>query len=219
MLAPPATDMDAKLVSNGRQAALQRADDAGRYAGGVPVHTHDGAERLEPEGMRQPSQELITAIMMHDSLADDCAQSCHSLCQFGAFEGKRYVASFGWRYDYTKHRLEAAAPLPLWLLPLIARIEAFTRSAPIRQVLCTEYDQGAGIGWHRDKPHFDEVFGLSLASQCRLRFRRQYGLQWQRFTLEALPRSLYMMSGAARQIWEHSIPPVAAPRVSITLRT
>src|SRR5438034_9508090 len=81
MLAPPATDMDAKLVSNGRQAALQRADDAGRYAGGVPVHTHDGAERLEPEGMRQPSQELITAIMMHDSLADDCAQSCHSLCQ------------------------------------------------------------------------------------------------------------------------------------------
>jgi alkylated DNA repair dioxygenase AlkB len=139
--------------------------------------------------------------------------------QFGAYEGKRRVASFGWRYDYTQHRLEAAAALPSWILPLIARIEAFTGCAPIRQVLCTEYDQGVGIGWHRDKPHFDEVFGLSLASQCRLRFRRQNGAKWQRFTLEAQPRSLYMMTGAARQTWEHSIPPVAAPRFSITFRT
>jgi alkylated DNA repair dioxygenase AlkB len=28
-----------------------------------------------------------------------------------------------------------------------------------------------------------------------------------------------MMSGAARQIWEHSIPAVEAPRYSITFRT
>lgn len=139
--------------------------------------------------------------------------------QFGAYEGKRRVASFGWRYDYTERRLEAAAPLPSWLLPLIARIEAVAGSAAIRQVLCTEYDQGVGIGWHRDKPHFDEVFGLSLASECRLRFRRQNGAKWERFTLEAQPRSLYMMTGGARQIWEHSIPPVAAPRFSITFRT
>jgi alkylated DNA repair dioxygenase AlkB len=139
--------------------------------------------------------------------------------QFGAYEGKRRVASFGWRYDYTERRLEAAAALPFWLQPLIARIETFGQSAPIRQVLCTEYDQGVGIGWHRDKPHFDEVFGLSLASACRLRFRRQNGAKWERFTLEAQPRSLYMMTGAARQMWEHSIPPVAAPRFSITFRT
>lgn len=139
--------------------------------------------------------------------------------QFGAYEGKRRVASFGWRYDYAERRLEAAAELPFWLLPLIARIEAFAQSAPVRQVLCTEYDQGVGIGWHRDKPHFDEVFGLSLASACRLRFRRRNGEKWERFTLEAQPRSLYMMTGAARQIWEHSIPPVAAPRFSITFRT
>jgi alkylated DNA repair dioxygenase AlkB len=52
-----------------------------------------------------------------------------------------------------------------------------------------------------------------------LRFRRQNGAKWQRFTLEAQPRSLYMMTGAARQTWEHSIPPVAAPRFSITFRT
>ena len=31
--------------------------------------------------------------------------------QFGAFEGKRRVASFGWRYDYTERRIERAAEI------------------------------------------------------------------------------------------------------------
>jgi hypothetical protein len=89
----------------------------------------------------------------------------------------------------------------------------------IRQVLCTEYDVGVGIGWHRDKPHFDRIFGLSLGSACKFRFRKSAGKSWDRFTLDAEPRSLYMMSGASRRIWEHSIPAVEAPRYSITFRT
>jgi alkylated DNA repair dioxygenase AlkB len=141
--------------------------------------------------------------------------------QFGAYEGKRRVASFGWRYDYGERRLEQAEDIPDWLRPFIARIEAFAgpASGSIRQVLCTEYDEGAGIGWHRDKPHFDEVFGLSLASACRFRFRRPAGKGWERFTLAAEPRSLYMMSGEARSRWEHSIPAVEARRCSITFRS
>ena len=35
--------------------------------------------------------------------------------QFGAFEGKRRVASFGFRYDYTERRLQEADPVPPWL--------------------------------------------------------------------------------------------------------
>ena len=140
--------------------------------------------------------------------------------QFGAYEGKRRVASFGFRYDYTLRRLQEAEPLPRWLGPLIGMVEAygggFTR---IAQVLCTEYDVGVGIGWHRDKPHFDRIFGLSLGAPCKFRFRRPIGSKWQRYTLEAEPRSLYVMSGEARQIWEHSIPAVEAPRYSITFRT
>jgi alkylated DNA repair dioxygenase AlkB len=141
--------------------------------------------------------------------------------QFGAYEGKRRVASFGWRYDYGERKLEKAQDIPAWLEPFIARIEAFAGpgSAPIRQVLCTEYDEGVGIGWHRDKPHFDEVFGLSLASACKFRFRRRAGASWERFTLPAEPRSLYVMTGEARNSWEHSIPAVAAQRYSITFRT
>jgi alkylated DNA repair dioxygenase AlkB len=41
---------------------------------------------------------------------------------------------------------------------------------------------------------------LSLASACKFRFRRKADAKWDRFTLEAQPQSLYMMSGEARQI-------------------
>ncbi|MDB5516050.1 MAG: 2OG-Fe(II) oxygenase [Tardiphaga sp.] len=141
--------------------------------------------------------------------------------QFGAFEGKRRVASFGWRYDYTHQRLAPADDVPEWLKSPIERIEAAEGLPPgtIRQVLCTEYEAGAGIGWHRDKPHFDQVFGLSLQSDCKFRFRRKRGEKWERYTLEAEARSLYLMSGESRQVWEHSIPPVEATRYSITFRT
>jgi alkylated DNA repair dioxygenase AlkB len=140
--------------------------------------------------------------------------------QFGAFEGKRRVASFGFRYDYTLQRLQPAEPIPPWLGPLIEKVEAFGRpSTQIAQVLCTEYDVGVGIGWHRDKLHFDRIFGLSLGSPCKFRFRRAAGAKWQRYTLVAEPGSLYMMSGESRRIWEHSIPAVEAPRYSITFRT
>ena len=141
--------------------------------------------------------------------------------QVGAFEGKRRVASFGWRYDYDQHKLEQAEDLPAWIAPLIVKVQAFAGlpAASIRQVLFTEYEKGTGIGWHRDKPHFDQVFGLSLASACKFRFRRKTGRTWQRFTLEAEPRSLYMMAGESRSIWDHSIPPVDSTRYSITFRT
>ncbi|ANW06044.1 alpha-ketoglutarate-dependent dioxygenase AlkB [Bradyrhizobium icense] len=140
--------------------------------------------------------------------------------QFGAYEGKRRVASFGFRYDYTLRRLQPAEPIPGWLGPLIGQIEAYGEpSTKIAQVLCTEYDTGVGIGWHRDKPHFGRIFGLSLGSSCKFRFRRAAGEKWQRYTLEAEPRSLYMMSGEAREVWEHSIPAVEAKRYSITFRT
>ena len=124
-------------------------------------------------------------------------------------------------YDFTHQRLEAAEELPAWLVPLAGRVGRFAAlpSGSIKHALCTEYDVGAGIGWHRDKKDFDQVFGLSLASACKFRFRRKAGNKWQRFTLNAQPRSLYAMTGASRHVWEHSIPPVESQRYSITFRT
>jgi alkylated DNA repair dioxygenase AlkB len=141
--------------------------------------------------------------------------------QFGAYEGKRRVASFGFRYDYSLRKLQEADPIPGWLTSIIGSVERFgdLPAGSVRQILCTEYDAGVGIGWHRDKPHFDKIFGLSLKAPCKFRFRRAAGDKWERFTLTAEPRSLYMMSGDSRQIWEHSIPGVEERRYSITFRT
>jgi alkylated DNA repair dioxygenase AlkB len=102
--------------------------------------------------------------------------------QFGAFEGKRRVASFGFRYDYTLERIQAADPIPAWLTSIARSVETFGNlpAGSVRQILCTEYDVGVGIGWHRDKPHFDRIFGLSLGASCKFRFRRAAGDKWER---------------------------------------
>ncbi len=141
--------------------------------------------------------------------------------QFGPFEGKRRVASFGFRYDYNDQRLHGAEPFPKFISAVAARAENFAKLEPgaFRHVLFTEYATGAGIGWHRDKTAFDLVLGISLGSACPFRFRRKAATGWERFTLDATPRSIYLLSGEARSVWEHSIAPVASPRWSITFRT
>jgi alkylated DNA repair dioxygenase AlkB len=172
-----------------------------------------------PEGLRyQP--DFIDAAIEAELIARIEALPLQPF-QFGAYEGKRRVASFGFRYDYSLRKLQEAAAIPGWLTSVIRSVEEFggLPAGSVAQVLCTEYDAGVGIGWHRDKPHFDKIFGLSLMSSCKFRFRRTIGNKWERFTLEAEPRSLYMMSGASRHVWEHSIPAVEQRRYSITFRT
>jgi hypothetical protein len=56
-IASAAAHVDAEFVGNRPQPALEGANDAGGDAGRVPVHAHDGAERLEPERMSEPLQE------------------------------------------------------------------------------------------------------------------------------------------------------------------
>ncbi|MGX1168974.1 alpha-ketoglutarate-dependent dioxygenase AlkB [Bradyrhizobium sp. DASA03005] len=172
-----------------------------------------------PAGLRY-TDDFIDRATEQDLIARIAALPLQRF-QFGVFEGNRRVASFGYRYDYTLQLLAEADPIPDWVRPVAHQVEAWAGlpEGSVRQVLCTEYEVGVGIGWHRDKPHFDKVLGLSLGSPCAFRFRRRRGKKWERHTLKALPRSLYMMDGEARSQWEHSIPPVAAPRYSITFRT
>lgn len=175
-------------------------------------------ERPEPEGLRYAADFVSPTIEMKLILAIQTLPL--QPFQFGEFEGKRRVASFGFRYNYDLRKLQRAEPIPAWLAEIVGNVETFGGPATrIQQVLCTEYGVGVGIGWHRDKPHFDRIFGLSLGSACKFRFRKRTAKTWDRFTLDAEPRSLYMMSGASRLIWEHSIPAVEEPRYSITFRT
>ena len=43
----------------------------------------------------------------------------------------------------------------------------------IGHALVARYDPGAGIGWHRDRPVFDQVVGISLGAPAVLRFRQR----------------------------------------------
>ena len=141
--------------------------------------------------------------------------------QFHGFEGNRRTASFGHHYAFDGSGLRPAEAIPDWLTPVRAKAAKLIGAAPeaIEHVLLIEYAPGAGIGWHRDRPVFGDVVGISLLAPARLRFRRKSGAGWERFNLIAEPRSAYALQGPARHEWEHSIPPMDALRYSITLRT
>jgi alkylated DNA repair dioxygenase AlkB len=89
----------------------------------------------------------------------------------------------------------------------------------LEQVLLTEYAPGAGIGWHRDRPEFGEVAGVSLVAPCVFRLRRKQGARWERVSFKVEPRSGYVLKGDVRTAWEHSIPAVDSLRYSVTFRT
>lgn len=135
--------------------------------------------------------------------------------------GHRRVAGFGWRRDDSGRLVETGEALPDFMRPLLDKIAAFTglASSTFRHALITEYAPGAGIGWHRDRPPAVAIAGVSLVSPCTFRLQRKAGDKWDRASIEAEPRSAYLMSGPARSDWQHSIPPVEALRYSVTFRT
>jgi alkylated DNA repair dioxygenase AlkB len=141
--------------------------------------------------------------------------------EFHGFQGNRRTISFGWQYVFDGSGLRKAGDVPDFLLPLRDRAAAFAavEAAAIQHVLLIEYAPGAGIGWHRDRPVFGDVVGISLLAPARLRFRRKKGEKWERSALIAEPRSAYLLKGPARHEWEHSIPAMEELRYSITFRS
>jgi alkylated DNA repair dioxygenase AlkB len=134
---------------------------------------------------------------------------------------RRRTAHFGWLYGYESWRITPGPPVPGFLAPLRERAAALAGVAPeaLAEVLLTEYPPGAGIGWHRDAPQFGVVVGVSLLSECRMRFQRGRGPARETRAVSLTPRSAYVLSGEARQQWQHSIPPMRALRLSVTFRT
>jgi alkylated DNA repair dioxygenase AlkB len=106
-------------------------------------------------------------------------------------------------------------------LPLRERAAEFAGLCreDIAHALVTEYSPGTPIGWHRDRPVFEDVIGVSLLLACTFRFRRKHGSKWERYSLTAQPRSMYLMRGPSRWEWEHSIPEVEQTRYSVTFGT
>ena len=172
-----------------------------------------------PPGFRyQP--EVISA-GVEARLVANLAELPFKPFEFHGYLGNRRVVSFGYRYDYARRVVEAATPMPAFLQDLREHLCGFGQrpAEDFVQVLINEYAPGAGIGWHRDKPQFGLVMGLSLLAPCVLRLRRKAGVGWERRTARLEPRSAYLLDGPARTEWEHSITPMEALRYSITFRT
>jgi alkylated DNA repair dioxygenase AlkB len=114
-------------------------------------------------------------------------------------------------------------PPPPFLTALQLRIaDAFGIAlSAFVHTLVSEYRPGAPIGWHRDKPSYGIVFGLSLKGRGTMRFRPLESRVEPRQTLvlELEPRSLYVMQGPIRWLWQHSMLPARELRYSITFRT
>ena len=79
MLAAPATYVEAKLRRSRRKAPLERADHAGGDARGMPVHSHDRAERLKPKRVCKSAQELVASIVKDDRFRYDRAEPAHAI--------------------------------------------------------------------------------------------------------------------------------------------
>jgi alkylated DNA repair dioxygenase AlkB len=141
--------------------------------------------------------------------------------QFHGFEGKRRVVSFGWRYDFNGGGLKRTDDFPPFLVPIRdAAAAAFgLEGSSLEQALLIEYGPGASIGWHKDRPVFGDVIGISLLSPCTFRFRRKAGARWERRAITAEPRSAYLLQGPSRDEWEHGIPAVSGQRYAITFRS
>ena len=177
-----------------------------------------GNARKLPEGFRY--QEEVLSPEEERALLDRFRELPFKEFEFHGYLGKRRTVSYGWHYDFEASALRKADDMPDFLRELRERAARFAELPPaeLQHVLVIEYGEGAGIGWHRDKAMFGDVVGLSLLSPCLFRLRRKAGARWERVSLNAQPRSAYLLRGPSRTEWEHSIPPVDALRYSVTFR-
>jgi alkylated DNA repair dioxygenase AlkB len=157
--------------------------------------------------------------------------------EFDTFEmrgvvARRRVKFYGRAYDLARGPEE---PIPPFLFPVRDRLAEWADVAPaaFAMALINEYRAGAPIGWHRDAPQYGITAGVSLLSACRMKLRpyssppqqgtrqESAGRTPRRTThdIQLLPRSGYLITGAARQDYEHSIPAVEELRYSVTFRT
>ncbi|MDT0575093.1 alpha-ketoglutarate-dependent dioxygenase AlkB [Croceicoccus sp. F390] len=141
--------------------------------------------------------------------------------RYGQWAGKRLTRSFGWHYDFAGGGLRKEEQMPVWLVDLrMCVANAFDEEASrFEQALLIRYDPGAGIGWHRDRPVFDTILGVSFGASAELRLRRRKTCGFDRATVKLDAGRAYRLKGPARELWEHSILPQTDTRWSISFRS
>lgn len=132
---------------------------------------------------------------------------------------RRSSASYGWKYDYATDSFAPCAPIPEGFRAIADKAAAFSGLAygDFAECLLNRYEPGAVIQPHLDKPVWEQVIGVSLGVPTTMIFREPGSGEEQ--PIELLPRSIYMLAGDARHVWQHSLPPMQGTRYSITFRS
>jgi alkylated DNA repair dioxygenase AlkB len=182
---------------------------------GTPARQLPPGMRYQEDFLSREEEVSLIAIVEQLPLAN---------MKYQQYEALRRVVSYGGQYDFTAQRLNDAEPLPEWLDPLRQRAGAWAGIAPeaFTQALVAEYQPGTPLGWHRDVPDFEDIVGISLGNEAVMRFRpypHEKGLRGDVIKLTLPPRSIYLLRGASRWGWQHTVSPTKALRYSITLRT
>ena len=140
--------------------------------------------------------------------------------KFQGYVAKRRIVSYGFNYDFGSRQTTATEAIPAFLDGVRERaaLWAGLQPADLQESIVSEYSPGTPIGWHRDAPQFEVIVGISLAATCRMRLK-PYSKEGKPLSVNLEPRSIYALRGLVRWQYQHSIPPVAALRYSITFRT
>ena len=136
----------------------------------------------QPEGLRYAADfvSLETEQRLISGIRDLPLQPF----QFGQFEGKRRVASFGFRYDYALRQLQRSEPIPTWLAEIVAKVETFGGPAtPIRQVLFGSRDLVFGGSCYR--PDFAGYNDLADVARLKGYLQSIDPIAWQPADLAA----------------------------------
>ena len=194
------------------------------------------SEHHEQGGLFEAAQELPQGLVYEPNFLtrdEESALVAHIAplplreATFREYFAKRRVAHYHDgtevpRYDDGDADSFTSGPLPPFLVGLREKVGRRLELPPgdFIHVLVSEYRPGTPIGWHRDKPQYGIVVGISLAGVGRMRWR-PYAHQDAQHTvaLDLAPRSMYVMRGPIRWQWQHSMPPMRELRYSITMRT
>ncbi len=198
---------------------------------------HDGVTRIpEQSSLFAATQELPQGLTYEPEFLTRAEEDALLLAiaplplreaKFREYFARRRVAHFHHEGVEVAERDGGAdsftsGPLPPFLAALRDKVakRLDMPAAAFVHALVSEYRPGTPIGWHRDKPAYGIVAGISLAGWGEMRWR-PYAAQDARHTLslDLAPRSLYVMRDAIRWRWQHSMQPTKMLRYSVTLRT
>jgi alkylated DNA repair dioxygenase AlkB len=123
---------------------------------------------------------------------------------------KRRTQHYGYKYDYTKKKLDQSAyvgPIPEFLRIYISRLAKqrwFDEREKPDQIIVNEYLPGQGISKHIDcvSCFADTIASISLNSSCIMDFEKNN----RKGSLLLEPLSLLVLSDEARYEWTHAIP-------------